>query len=321
VKIPYVSPSRLKKGIECEFQYFLSYEWGYADDLFLYTFASEFGSAVHNTLEEYAESKCKVDYKKAYDENIAKLKPFSDDMQKAPSKARASFFIDKKCEDCPFFDPKSAHCGIIKKHVEHFKGCPKKLYDEGLMMVEMAIDRYGKYFKTGIKSKKNPNGKVIGVEAPAKISWGADADGEDIKMNGFIDLVVEYDPETLLVIDYKTGYSIPQHEKFIQDLQPRMYSYAAKIMYPEYKYYWVQFDYFRGVPLEHVFTGEDDELTRRLVVDLYNKIKTSKVIKRRAYDHYCKYLCNRPLCDVKWAELRAGIDGKNPKIKGKGGRS
>jgi len=32
-------------------------------------------------------------------------------------------------------------------------------------------------------------------------------------------------------------------------------------------------------------------------------------------DHYCKYLCNRPLCDKKWAELLNGIDGSNPAKK------
>ncbi len=206
MKIPYVSPSRLKKALECDFQYFLSYEWGWADALFQYTFCSEFGSAVHYTLEEYAESKGTADYKALYAKHVAELKPFNDDMMKAPSKARALFFIEKDCENCPFFEPKKSRCGIIGKHVEHFDGCPKKLYYEGEHMVEIAIDRYGKYFDTGIKSKDNPNGKVIGIEAPTRegadpdkdhIIWGLDEDGEPIKMNGFIDLTLEYDPETL----------------------------------------------------------------------------------------------------------------------------
>jgi len=326
MKIPYVSPSRLKKALECEFQYFLSYEWGWADALFQYTFCSEFGSAVHYTLEEYAESKGTADYREIYARHVAELKPFNDDMMKAPSKARGSFFMDKDCENCPFFDPKNAKCGVMDKHVEHFEGCPKKLYNEGLMMVETAIDRYGKYFDTGIKSKDNPNGKVIGIEAPTRegadpeapnISWGNDENGEPILMNGFIDLVVEYDEETLLIVDYKTGYSVPQHEKFIQDLQPRMYSVASKMMYPEYKYHWVQFDYFRGIPLEHAFTAEDDEITRQKVIGLYNKIKSARKVKRRGMDHYCKYLCNRPLCDQKWNELLGGVDGSNPEKRKK----
>ena len=319
MRIPYVSPSRLKKAQKCKFAYFLSYQWGWADELFTYTFAGDFGSAVHNTLEEYVKSKCTADYVALYNDQIEKLKPFSDDMNSAPRKAQASFFKDKKCETCPFFDPKKAHCGIMEQHVEHFEGCPKKLYDEGLVMIETAIERYGEYFKTGIKSEENPNGRVIGVEAPADISWGKDVDGEDIKMNGFIDLVVEYDEETLLIIDYKTGYSVPTHDDFIQDLQPRMYSYAARRLFPNYKYYWVQFDYFRGIPVEHAFTKEDDEKTRQIVVNLYNDIKTAKKVVRRKEDRYCKYLCNRPFCDQKWAELLQGVDGSNPEAKG-GGR-
>jgi len=327
MKIPHVSPSRLKKALECQFQYFLSYEWFWADELFTYTFCSEFGTTVHETLEEYVTAKGEIDYKKVYAEKIAEYKPFADDMGKAPSKARASFFIDKDCANCPHFDSGTAHCGIMPMHVEedeeeitsqhvnNFNGCPKKLYDEGLAMVELAIDRYSKYFKTGIKNEDNPGGKVIGVEAEANVSWGSDVEGKDIKMKGFIDLVVEYDEETLLVVDYKTGYSVPEHEKFIKDLQPRMYSYAAKIMYPEYKYHWVQFDYFRGIPMEHAFTDDDDEQTRQQVVGLYNKISKARSIKRRGEDWYCKYLCNRPFCDQKWEELLAGVDGSNPEKK------
>jgi len=116
MKIPYVSPSRLKKALECEFQYFLSYEWGWADELFTYTFCSEFGSSIHETLEEYAKSKGKADYNKIYEEQVAALKPFADDMRKAPSKARASFFIEKDCQNCPFFEPRTQMCAVMDKN-------------------------------------------------------------------------------------------------------------------------------------------------------------------------------------------------------------
>jgi hypothetical protein len=312
MKIEHVSPSRLKIVPKCDFKYFLQYEWLWADELFTYTFAGEFGTVVHNTLEAYVKSKCQLDYKERYRRLVSKEKPYSKDMNAAPSKARAAFFIDKACQECPFFD--SNKCQIMKQDVDSFEGCPKKLYEDGLLMVGKAIDRYGEYFITGIKSKDNPNGRVIGVELPANISWGNDDDGNNIIMNGFIDLVVEYDKETLLIVDYKTGFSVPTHDEFIKDLQPRMYSYAAKILFPEYKYYWTQFDYFRGIPIEHAFTAEDDEKTRNEVVSLYNYVKNKKKITRRGYDRYCQYLCNRPFCDQKWTELKMGINGKNPEI-------
>ena len=316
MRITSVSPTRLKTALQCDFKYFLTYCWGWADELFQYTFSSEFGTAVHNTLEEYAKSQGKIDYKEEYDKQVGIHKPFDDDMTSAPSKARASFFIEKDCESCPFFNSSNAKCNIMNQHIEHFDGCPRKLYYDGLEMIEKAIDTYGKYFKTGIKSADNPNGKVLGVEAHADITWGQDKDGQDIKMNGFIDLVVEYDKDTVLIIDYKTGYSTPTMEDFIEDLQPRMYSYASKQLYPNYKYHWVQFDYFRGIPMEYAFTDQDDEDTRKQVVELYNRIKQARAIKRRAYDHYCKHLCNRKLCDKKWQQLREGVDGSKPKIEG-----
>lgn len=317
MKITTVSPSRLKTAMKCDFKYFLTYEWGWADDLFTYTFSSEFGTAVHATLEEYAKAKGQIDVKVEYLKQLGIHNPFLKDMMKAPSRARASYFVDKVCQTCPFFNPENAKCGLVNKHVEHFEGCPKGLYEDGLKMVNTAIARYDIYFRTGIKSAENPNGKVIGVELPVGISWGKDEEGEDIKMNGFIDLVIEYDPDTIMIVDYKTGYSTPTHEEFIDDLQPRMYSYSAKVMFPGYKFIWVQFDYFRGVPLEYAFTHSDDEKTRQDVVGLYNRVKQARKIKRRAQDHYCKHLCNRPLCDQKWAELLQGVDGSNPAKKEK----
>ena len=317
MKITTVSPTRLKTATKCDFKYFLTYQWGWADDLFTYTFASEFGTAVHNTLEAYANAHGELDIKTEYLKQLLLSNPFLEDMMKAPSKARASFFVEKKCSECPFFNPENGRCQLVNKHVEHFEGCPKGLYEDGLKMIDGALARYDSYFKTGIKSEKNPTGKVIGVEQVADISWGKDEDGEDILMNGFIDLVLEYDAETLIIVDYKTGFSIPTFEDFVEDLQPRMYSYAAKQIFPHYKFFWVQFDYFRGAQLENVFTHADDEKTRIEVVSIFNRIKKAKRIKRRAYDHYCKHLCNRPLCDRKWAELMQGVDGSNPIVKEK----
>ena len=315
MRIPTVSPTRLKTALKCEFKYFLTYVWGWADELFTYTFASEFGTAVHATLEAYALAKGQLDFKAEYLKQLAISNPFLEDMMKAPSRARASYFVEKVCQTCPFFNPANAKCGLVNKHVEHFEGCPKGLYEDGLKMIEGAIERYDIYFRSGVKSPENPTGKIIGIELAADISWGQDDEGEDIKMNGFIDLVIEYDAETIIIVDYKTGYSIPTHEEFIDDLQPRMYSYAAKKLFPNYKYVFVQFDYFRGKPIEYAFTHSDDEHTRQDVVRLYNRVKQARKIKRRAQDHYCKHLCNRPLCDQKWAELLQGIDGSNPAKK------
>ena len=316
MRITTVSPSRLKTAKDCQFKYFLSYQWGWGDELFLYTFASNFGTSVHNTLEEYANAKGDLDYREEFIRQLGLQNPFIEDMNSAPSKARASFFKDKSCSTCPFF--KEGGCTLrANESVDDFEGCPRELFDQGIEMIEVAIDRYGKYFETGIKSEENPTGKVIGVEAPATIVWGQGPDGEDIKMNGFIDLVIEYDEETLMVVDYKTGYSVPSMEDFVSDLQPRMYSYAAKEMWPNYKYYWVQFDYFRGIPMETAFTAADDELTRQEVVGMYHDIKQATTIKRRGYDRKCKYLCNRPFCDRKWEELKAGVDGRSDAQKEK----
>jgi hypothetical protein len=315
MRITTVSPTRLKVAVECDFKYFLQYEWGWADELFQYTFSSEFGTAVHNTLEEYAKSRGTIDLKVEYLKQLELSNPFLEDMQKAPKKAREAFFIDKACQGCPFFNQSNSRCSLVNKHVEHFDGCPKKLFEDGLQMLRVATKKYDTYFKSGIKSPDNPSGKIIGIEQKVDVIWGKDCDGEDIAMHGYIDLIIEYDKDTIIIVDYKTGYSTPSHEEFIEDLQPRMYSFAAKRLFPQYKFVWVQFDYFRTFQLEYAFTHEDDESTRQQVVKLFNRVKQARQIKRRANDRYCKYLCNRPFCDKKWEELKMGIDGSNPARK------
>jgi hypothetical protein len=283
----------------------MSYQLGLSDHLSASPFASRFGSSVHNALEEYVNSGCTIDPDEELLRQIHKedLRPY-DEMQTASKKVKANFFVDRDCAHCPFYNDEAGSCRIMNKDIDEFEGCPRKIHEEALDMMHKAIERYKPYFETGIKSEKNPNGKVVAVEKEFTIVLGKDDWGDDIVMHGFIDLVVEEDENTLLVIDYKTGYKTQNSDELFGDLQARMYSAAAKIVYPEYEFVMLSFDYFRGVPTEVVFTEEEDSVTLDTVKQKWNQIKGTTKVKRRREDFYCKYLCNREFCDKQWDKLK-----------------
>lgn len=305
MKILSCSPSRLDTASKCDFKYYMCYMLGISDKLSASPFASNFGKSVHNVLEEYALSKGTLDWRAALLKEISKkdMRPY-DVMEAASKRVKAQFFVDKDCHNCPFFQKRGSKCKIVQQHVDKFEGCPKRLHEDALKMTEAAIERYAKYFDTGIRSAENPNGKVLGVEHEFTIELGKDEWGDPIVMHGLIDLVVEQDPDTVLVIDYKTGFKTQNADELMKDMQARMYSCAAKHEFPEYKYVFLSFDYFRGVPTDVVFTQDQDDATKDIVRRRWNEIKGKRNIKRRSYDWYCQYLCNRPECDAQWEILK-----------------
>lgn len=305
MKIESCSPSRLGVADKCDFKYYLSYVLGISDKLSSSPFASNFGKSVHNVLEAYALARGELDWRQALLDEIQKedMRPY-DLMEKASKRVKGSFFVDRDCYSCPYFNKETANCAVMGKSVDEFEGCPKILHDDAIAMTEAAIKRYGKYFNTGIKSPENPDGKVLGVEHEFTIEIGKDKWGDPIIMHGLIDLVIEEDDDTVIVVDYKTGFKTQTSEELMKDMQARMYSVAAKHEFPNYKYVLLSFDYFRGSPTDVVFTRAEDETTKEVVRRKWNEIKGKTSVKRRAQDWYCQYLCNRPECDKQWAILK-----------------
>jgi hypothetical protein len=301
-----LSPSRAKTSDDCSFKYYMSYTLNISDQLSNSPFASNFGKTVHNVLEEYAKSHGTLNYQQLLLDEINKegLRPY-DGMTTASKRVKAKFFVEKACYECPFFDKEKQYCNIVSQHIDKFEGCPRSLHEDAIKMTQSAIRRYDKYFKTGVKSDANPNGKIIGVEEEFEFVVGKDKWGADIIMHGLMDLVIEEDKETIIVVDYKTGFKTQTTEELIDDMQARMYSIGAKMQFPQYKFVLLTFDYFRGVPVDIAFSKEQDEVTLDVVRRKWNDIKGTYKIKRRPYDWYCQYLCKRSVCDVEWAKLIA----------------
>lgn len=128
-----------------------------------------------------------------------------------------------------------------------------------------------------LKSRYNPwKLKILAVEKYFEIKINKPGfdylNKQDIKdflkINGYIDLVVEVDKNTIEVIDYKTGNyrtdwitgKKKELEDFQNDLQLRMYAYAVHEMYPKYQNIMTTVNYINvGGPFS-VPMGDEDRI-------------------------------------------------------------
>jgi len=78
--------------------------------------------------------------------------------------------------------------------------------------------------------------KIVSLEE--KFGFGKDTKdiftSQGIPLIGAMDKVVELDPETIIVVDYKTSKTAPTYEQLREDLQLSLYDLVAGILYPQY---------------------------------------------------------------------------------------
>jgi hypothetical protein len=136
-------------------------------------------------------------------------------------------------------------------------------------------------------------------------------------MIGIMDLVIEEDPETVRVIDYKTGSWTQDYAECRDDIQVKMYDLAA---YKEfvldvgnkgymYKNVMLTFDYFTKNPITLAFTDLDREYTEQFVLDKIKEIQDTDWINRivRSNDEFaerrawkCRAMCDTNICGAQW---------------------
>jgi hypothetical protein len=183
-------------------------------------------------------------------------------------------------------------------------------------MVEATIKRYENIWD---KMLRDSDGNPVGCEYGFKIN----IPGTDVPMNGYMDLVIEESPDTIHVIDYKTGTWTQNYEECCEDIQVRMYSLAARREFVDdiskkgykYKNVILTFDYFTDKPIMVAFTAEQDLNTEREVLSKIKEIESTEWINRivpsnsaleernarGGYKYFkCQYLCDAKVCASTW---------------------
>jgi len=298
----------------CKFKYWLTYHcpnielksnWGAAH-----------GSLLHDILENLA-NKVDTDWmKRLYTGYAGKLETLDRKGEKEIMKspliwAKPGDFQEKKprCDTCPY--KQNDHCAISLDPLDALKGCPKELFDTSVSMLETTIKRY----RNGIWDKmlRDSNGTPIGTE----YSFEVKANGSDVPIIGIMDLVIEEDPETIHIIDYKTGGWTQDYKECCEDVQVKIYSMAARKEFIEdvnnkgykYKNIILTFDYFTASPITLAFTAEEDAKTEKWTANKIREIESTEWIDRivRSNEEFnnrgawkCRSLCDTVVCASNW---------------------
>ncbi len=155
----------------------------------------------------------------------------------------------------------------------------------------------GEFLLRDYVSVSTPTTKVIGLEIPFQLFLD-----NGVPVKGFIDRIDEIDKDTLLIIDYKTGYSQPLTPDGLQsDIQVGIYNLAAKILYPQYKNIIVSLNYLHFGKVSTQRSEENLERLKGYLKSIYEKvlisIETGKDLEPRinSYCGYCEYKSKCPL--------------------------
>jgi len=158
--------------------------------------------------------------------------------------------------------------------------------------------------------------KTLSAEEHFEIDIQLRKHNRKIRLNGFIDRIDKISDDTIEVIDYKTGmrrsYGKSTQEKhdvlsLYDEIQPRMYHYAASQLYPWATNILVTFIYITdGGAYTVPFTKDDLSTTLTLIKNRCNEILDNNQPERNI-TWKCKKLCNfgkSGMCQKVWNEVQ-----------------
>lgn len=307
-----ISPSRIKTFDTCKFKYWMTY---HCKDVKLRSnWGAAHGSLLHDILEQvslgqddwvsrlYSGYGGKLETKDKFGKDIVMESPLV--------WAKPADFKDKKpwCDTCPH--AAKEHCTISQERLDSLTGCPRDLFDTSVSTLQRVIARYEMPWK---KILKDTGGVPIGAE----YSLNVPVTGTDVPMIGYMDLVLQEDPETIHIIDYKAGKSTQSYEECRRDIQATMYSWAARREFIDdihnkgykFKNIILTFDYFSNTPITLAFTAKEDAETEKFVAAKIAEIQKTDWITRivKSNDDFksrgawkCNALCDPVVCASKW---------------------
>ena len=310
-----ISPSRIKTFDTCKFKYWLTY---HCPDIELKSnWGAAHGSLIHDLLENYANG-LDPDWMnrlyRGYGGTLQTMNNFGAfEIMESPLKlAKEAEFAKQKpyCESCCYKDGVNNKCLISKEPLDNLSGCARMLFDNSITLMQKIINNYSDVWPNILRNKE---GVIIGTEYPYKLPIA----GSDVPMIGIMDLVVEEDPKTIRIYDYKAGKWTQTYDECKEDIQVKMYSLAARKEFIEdvhnkgYKYENVilTFDYFTKHPITVAFSAEEDAETERFVLGKIQEIQKTDWITRivksnndfsQKWAWKCRSICDTTVCANNW---------------------
>lgn len=314
LKLKSISPSRIKTFDMCKFKYWLTY---HTDHELKSNWGAAHGSLLHDVLENYSNG-TDTDWTARLYRGYAGTLSTKDrhgEVETVESPlvwAKDKEYADKKpyCDTCPYADHRDGVCSISLAPLNNLPGCPRDLFDGSIVMLESTIERYQDIWK---KMLRDAQGTPIGTEYGFNIVIA----GTDVPMIGIMDLVIEENPDTIHIIDYKTGVWTQSYEECRTDIQVQMYSLAARREFLDdvgkkgykYKNVILTFDYFTKNPITLAFTADEDKVTetyvRRKIEEIQSTDWITRIVKsnddfQQKWAWKCRSLCDTGVCSKEW---------------------
>lgn len=298
------SASRIEVFNTCLFKYFLTYHekaklksnWGAAH-----------GNLLHDILEKYANCTDKdwMDrlYKGYGGALITEDKFGATITLESPlvwAKSADYKDINPECDSCIF--AQKGQCAISRKPLDKLPGCPKKLFEKSVKILQDVFRRYNPLYSNA--------DMLIGTEYKIEFT----IPNTDVPLVCILDLVIDRGGDVVEVIDYKFGNYTKDFNELSTDVQARICSYAARQEFIndinkkgfKYKHVFLTFDYFMNAPSTVAFTEAQDMATEKSLVLTVGKIKNTTEVTRLCGDrdptsHWkCKAMCDPDVCRAKW---------------------
>lgn len=142
-----------------------------------------------------------------------------------------------------------------------------------------------------------------------------DGTKRQFRTTGYIDLIHEVSPDTIEIVDWKTGkrqdwgtMRVKDFYDLMHDIQPRLYHFAATQLYPQYKnvlvtFYWI----YDGGPMTLPFTADDILPTIGTIWQFFDTVRRDGTMRRNR-TWKCSRFCfqgRTGICDSVWADLHA----------------
>jgi len=138
--------------------------------------------------------------------------------------------------------------------------------------------------------------KIISLEE--KFGFGKDTKDVftslGVPLIGAMDKVVELDPETIVVVDYKTSKTAPTYEQLKEDLQLSLYDLVAGILFPQYPRVVLCLDMLKSEPVYTYRTPFQREEFNNYLSIIHEEMSALK--EKDAYESL-NVFC--PWCDFK----------------------
>ena len=273
MKLSKLSASSFKKHCACPHAFFIqqNLKW-----MFPAGKAADRGTIVHRVLEILAEQKLARQ----------KSQSFFSTNETGEVATAENIPIDQLTQDVYDYQTKE-----VMPHHEW----DQKDFNECMLYVNTALS-HG-------EGRFNPlNRKIINTEQYIKIApqddWAILPDGKKLNITGFIDLVTDEGNDIIEIIDWKTGRQVDwntgeelNEETLKNDIQLKMYHYAATRMYGEDKTFLVTIFFLKTkTPITIHFSQEDVEDTKNRIREKMNEILADS-FPRRNITWKCRKFC------------------------------